>query len=200
MLLKVDDFFTCLCEASRTLRSLPRSGYTPYLSRPTTPKPATAKVLAESPSVKIKVQSNEFLVPASLASSNLAMPFNLLVFLPVCLPFNCWSALNLDQANTDSTIPHFSNCLLNLSVKVHLEPNLPICNVIISFVCESKVGLVIKQLTKTHIWFLIWWGLIWIPALFFFLSTSVNVFSMILVTWSMWRPPLVVAMELTKDI
>ena len=65
---------TCLCEASRTLRSLPLSGKTPYLSLPMIPRPATAKAFAESPSVKIKVQSPEFFVPASLASSNLGMP------------------------------------------------------------------------------------------------------------------------------
>lgn len=54
---------TCLWEASRTLRILPLSGNTPYLSRPITPKPETAKDLAESPSVKISVQSKECLPP-----------------------------------------------------------------------------------------------------------------------------------------
>jgi hypothetical protein len=48
-----------------------------------TPSPATARVLAESPSVRIKVQPLEFLVPASLASSSLAIPRSLFVFLPV---------------------------------------------------------------------------------------------------------------------
>lgn len=42
---------------------MPLSGNTPYLSRPITPKPETAKDLAESPSVKISVQSKECLPP-----------------------------------------------------------------------------------------------------------------------------------------
>jgi len=45
------------------LRILPLSGNTPYLSRPITPKPETAKDLAESPSVSISVQSKECLPP-----------------------------------------------------------------------------------------------------------------------------------------
>lgn len=36
--------------------------------------PDTAILLAESPSVKINVQSNDLAVPASLASSNFGMP------------------------------------------------------------------------------------------------------------------------------
>ena len=67
---------TCLCDASLTFNNLPRSGNTPYLSLPTTPRPDTANVLAESPSVRINVQSSEFLVPASLASSNFGTPVN----------------------------------------------------------------------------------------------------------------------------
>jgi len=67
---------TCLCDASLTFSNLPRSGNTPYLSLPTTPRPETASVLAESPSVRISVQSNEFLVPASFASSNFGTPVN----------------------------------------------------------------------------------------------------------------------------
>ena len=55
-------------------KNLPLKGNTPYLSRPTTPRPATAKVLAESPSVKINVQSDDHFVPASLASSSLGIP------------------------------------------------------------------------------------------------------------------------------
>ena len=97
-----------------------------------------------------------YLVPASLASSSFAIPFNLFVFLALCLFFNCWSALNFDQANTESTIPHFSSCLVNLSVKEHLDPNLFTWRVISSFVWESKVGLTIKQLTNIQMWLRIW--------------------------------------------
>ena len=38
------------------------------------------------------------------------------------------------------------------------------------------------------------------PPLFFFLSVSARLVSMIFDTWSTWRPPFVVAIELTNDI
>ena len=60
------------CVASRTLSSLPRSGNTPYASRPTSLRPDTASALAESPSVRISVHSALRLPPAQLASSSLA--------------------------------------------------------------------------------------------------------------------------------
>ncbi len=44
-----------------------------------------AKVLAESPSVRIKVQFYAFLVPASLASSNLTIPKIRVDFVPFSL-------------------------------------------------------------------------------------------------------------------
>jgi len=47
--------------------------------------PAMAKVLAESPSVRIKVQFYAFLVPASLASSNLTNPKIRVDFVPFSL-------------------------------------------------------------------------------------------------------------------
>lgn len=65
---------TCLCEASRTFNSLPRSGNTPKWSLPTTLRPLTANVFAESPSVKMSVHCFEFRPPASLASSSLGIP------------------------------------------------------------------------------------------------------------------------------
>ena len=104
-----------------------------------------------------KKNNNEtYFVPASLASSSLAMPLSLLVFLvDIFLPI-CWSALNLDQAKTDSTIPDLSNFLVKRSLNVHLDPNLLIWRVIISFVWESKVGLTTRQLTNNHKWFLIY--------------------------------------------
>lgn len=46
----------------------------PYLSRPIEAIPDTAIVLAESPSVNMRVHSNDLPVPASLASSNLGIP------------------------------------------------------------------------------------------------------------------------------
>lgn len=54
---------TCLWVASRTLRILPLRGNTPYRSRPITPNPETARDLAESPSVRIRVHSDECFPP-----------------------------------------------------------------------------------------------------------------------------------------
>lgn len=39
---------------------------------------------------------------------------------------------------------------MNLSVSTHLEPKLFACKVIFSLVCESNVGLLMRQLTKIH--------------------------------------------------
>jgi len=59
------------------LRSLPCSGKTPKLSRPTTPSPATASALAESPSVSISMHGDALRVPALLASASLVTPVRL---------------------------------------------------------------------------------------------------------------------------
>lgn len=64
----------CWCVASLTFSSLPLKGKTPYRSRPTTERPEMASALAESPSVRMRVQCCELRVPASLASSSLGMP------------------------------------------------------------------------------------------------------------------------------
>lgn len=102
-------WLTCLWVASRTLRTLPLRGKTPYLSRPITPRPATANDLAESPSVKIRVQPNEFFVPASLASSNFGIPFSFECFDPWHF-FCSWVwALNLIQVKIPSMIPHLTD-------------------------------------------------------------------------------------------
>jgi len=53
-----------LFAASLTFKNFPLNGKTPYLSLPITSIPASAKVFAESPSVRIIVQSFESLVPA----------------------------------------------------------------------------------------------------------------------------------------
>lgn len=70
-----------LFAASLTLRNFPLNGKTPYLSLPITSIPARAKLFAESPSVKIIVQSFESLVPAEFASSSFGI-INLEVFFP----------------------------------------------------------------------------------------------------------------------
>lgn len=251
---------TCLCVASRTLRTFPFRGNTPYLSLPTTPKPATARDLAESPSVRIRVQSREFLVPASLASSNFGIPFIFEVLLEVSFLFNWVCALNFIQLKMLSTIPHlltfnnegnfiesitdthnekkpylkhftvnsfgWSTCritwLMNFSERVHFDPNCLACNVIDSLVCESNVGFSIRQLTNIQRWFftynrkhgcvvckhigtsfksqffninslllpkLTWKGLIAIPPLFFFFTTSISLVTTWSVTLSTCLPP-----------
>jgi len=98
-------FYTCLCEASRTFNSLPFNGNTPYLSRPTTLRPAIAKALAESPSVTISVQSLEFFVPALFASSSFGIPFKRLCLLEAVFLFNCASLLNFTQFSIFSRTP-----------------------------------------------------------------------------------------------
>ena len=60
----------------------------------------------------------EFLVPASLASSSLAIPRSLEVFLPPALLLNFMSALNLDQATTDSIIPDYA--VHSIQVHIHI--------------------------------------------------------------------------------
>ena len=61
--------------ASLTLSNFPFNGKTPNLSLALIlDTPATARDLAESPSVRINVHKEEFLVPAKLASSNLGKP------------------------------------------------------------------------------------------------------------------------------
>uniref|UniRef100_A0A6B0UL13 Putative secreted protein n=1 Tax=Ixodes ricinus TaxID=34613 RepID=A0A6B0UL13_IXORI len=101
----------CLWVASRTLSIFPLSGKTPYLSRPTTASPDTASDLAESPSVKIRVQSTELRVPASLASSSLGMPLSLECFLAEHFIPSCFWALKVSQDMTASTTPHLSTWL-----------------------------------------------------------------------------------------
>ena len=97
---------TCLCVASRTFSNLPLSGNTPYLSLPTTLRPAIAKDLAESPSVRIRVHSLECFVPASLASSSFGIPLSFECLELWHFLFNCAWALNFIQLNILSIIPH----------------------------------------------------------------------------------------------
>jgi len=96
---------TCLCVASRTFSTFPRNGKTPYRSRPTTPSPAVARVLAESPSVRIRVQCIEFFVPASLASSNFGIPRSLERFAAEHFWFSCVCCLKRIQICIASTMP-----------------------------------------------------------------------------------------------
>ena len=132
--------------ASRTLSGLPLSGKTPYKSRPTTPRPDTASALAESPSVRMSVQSLPRAPPAAFASSSFVMPVSRVFFEPP-LRLSCSSCLNLVQASTRSTTPDFSMALRNLSGRTHFEPKAFSFVVSVSLVCESKAGLTIMAST-----------------------------------------------------
>lgn len=98
----------CLWVASRTSSIFLFSGNTLNLSRPTTDRPDTARLLDESPSVRMSMQSTEFLVPTSLASSSFGMPFSLECFLDEHFWPSCFSALNVTYDIMDSTTPNLS--------------------------------------------------------------------------------------------
>ena len=65
----------------------------------------------------------------------------------------------------------FSTVLRNLGGSSQVEPKALARVVRASFVWESKAGFSIRQLTKTQMWFLIWFVLTSVP-LFFFLTTA----------------------------
>ena len=71
--------------ASQTLSIFPFKGKEPYLSLVKVSIPASAKDLAESPSVRIKMHSSDFPVPAQLASSSLSIPITHCFFPPAIL-------------------------------------------------------------------------------------------------------------------
>mmetsp|Transcript_62239 Transcript_62239/g.185407 ORF Transcript_62239/g.185407 Transcript_62239/m.185407 type:complete len:226 (-) Transcript_62239:911-1588(-) len=171
---------TWRCVTSRTFRSLPRRGKTPYLSRPMTPRPATARLLALSPSVRMRVHSEARLPPASFASSSLGMPRTrfprppLLAFLSICAVILAWAS-----EITALTMSVFSKTSsMKLLGTLQQLPKLDCFSVICSLVCELKAGFSMRQLMKTHSWFFTWTGLISEPlpasffALFWIASTN----------------------------
>mmetsp|Transcript_100219 Transcript_100219/g.251281 ORF Transcript_100219/g.251281 Transcript_100219/m.251281 type:complete len:204 (+) Transcript_100219:62-673(+) len=162
---------TCFWVTSRTLSNLPRNGKTPYLSRPTTPKPATAKALALSPSVKMRVHWPAFLPPASFASSSLGMPSTrlplapLFALLSICaVIFACASEITAFKMSVFS-----KTSSMNALLMLHVLPKLDTFNVICSFVWELKAGFSMRQFMKIHNWFFTCTGLISepLPASFF---------------------------------
>mmetsp|Transcript_128760 Transcript_128760/g.400609 ORF Transcript_128760/g.400609 Transcript_128760/m.400609 type:complete len:224 (-) Transcript_128760:899-1570(-) len=186
---------------SRTFSNLPRNGKTPYLSRPMTASPATAKLLALSPSVRMSVHSCANLPPASFASSSLGMPKMrfprppLLAFLSIrTVIFACAS---MTTALTMSVFSKISS--MKLLGTLQQLPKLDCLSVICSFVCELKAGFSMRQLMKTQSWFFTCTGLIseLLPASFLALlwiaSTSWST------TCCTWVPPLGVLIELTKE-
>mmetsp|Transcript_45949 Transcript_45949/g.114223 ORF Transcript_45949/g.114223 Transcript_45949/m.114223 type:complete len:212 (+) Transcript_45949:3656-4291(+) len=168
---------------SRTFNILPLSGKTPYLSLPTTDNPAMHDVLAESPSVMMRVHCSAYRPPASLASSNLGMPVS--CFCPLVPPvfiLRCRSKVFLPSAQrrTLSTMPELQTCLRALSEMVKVEPNLAGLVVNVSLICESNAGFSMRQLMNTHRWFLMCIFLTSTPFLFFcdtFLEMAVQSWS-----------------------
>jgi len=115
----------CLLLASLTFSNLPFKGKTPNLSRPTISIPARAKLLAESPSVRIIVHYAALAVPASLASSSFGIPINFYFFLPgPRVLANFASSLALATLKIDSTIPDFKIAFKKGSVNSTLLPKL----------------------------------------------------------------------------
>lgn len=51
------------------------------------------------------------------------------------------------------TLVPFWSAVWNLSDGVHLEPKSLTPRVMVSLVCESKVGFTIRQFTNSHRWF-----------------------------------------------
>mmetsp|Transcript_89223 Transcript_89223/g.191411 ORF Transcript_89223/g.191411 Transcript_89223/m.191411 type:complete len:214 (-) Transcript_89223:46-687(-) len=190
----------CWKEASRTFNGFPRSGKTPKRSRPTMLRPATAKALALSPSVRMRVHSSEPFPPAQLASSSLGTPvIRSERPVPFTFFFMSMDSLAFAHCNTMSTIPVLSTFLIAPSETSHLEPNLPALRVMVSLVCESKVGFTIKQFTNTQMCERTWKGLIVIPPLFFVFARLWMASTNWSATWDTCVPPLEVLMQFTKE-
>ena len=111
------------CVISRTFNNFPFKGNTPYLFLSSFDSPETIPAFAESPSHKIKIQSDDFEVPAQLASINFGIPRMLLVFLPSVFlaALLSFSSVKLIAA---SITPSFIKDLMKSSGTSHLEPNL----------------------------------------------------------------------------
>lgn len=78
-------------------------------------------------------------------------PFNFDVFFDEHFLSCCSSCLKRTHDITESTIPHFATISLrNFSLNLNFEPKSFDCKVIVSFVCESKVGFSMSALTKIH--------------------------------------------------
>lgn len=138
----------CLLLASRTFKNLPLRGKTPYLSLPTTSMPASAKLLAESPSVKMIVHCSAFRVPALFASSSLGIPTSFYFFFPTICFAILASSFAFATIRMLSTTPDSNICFRNLSVSSTLLPKAEAFVPKFSLVCESKAGFSIRQLTK----------------------------------------------------
>ena len=188
----------CFGVASLTFKSFPFNGNTPYLSLPTISIPAMARDLAESPSVKIKVQYSEFFVPASLASSSFGIPSNLDFFWPV----KVFAILACSFALACRTIWFMmlvlSRSLINFSEISNELPKFEDFVVRVSLVWESNAGFSMSEFTKIHSHPLTWKGLI-LRSLCFFFRISISLSTIWSVIYVTWVPPFVVQILLTKE-
>jgi hypothetical protein len=99
-----------------------------------------AKLLALSPSVRIKVHFYEFLVPASFASYNLGIPVNFAFLVPPVSLANLDSSFDFASLYISSIIPVFNTYFMSFSLRTHLDPKRDCFKVKVSLVCESNAG------------------------------------------------------------
>ena len=186
----------CFTFASRTLRTLPFRGNTPYLSLPTSDNPAIAIDFAESPSVRIRVHWSDFFVPAQLASSNFGTII-LFFFLPSVFFRSLLSFLELASRILSINSLFEQIFLIYFADSNGLEPNL-LCDVIhLSLVCESNEGFSITQLMYREIYLLTTLSLISFLCCFF--MKAIIPLHTCLAIHSTWDPPLLVQIPFTND-
>ena len=127
-----------------TLNNLPRIGYIPIRFLSSRLKPDTIPDLAESPSHKINVHSDDLAVPAQFASTNFGIPRIDFVFAPSVFfaDFLSFTAVNSHAASITPILAIFSQ---NSSLTLQDEPNLDVGVDMKSFVWLSNDGLVISQ-------------------------------------------------------
>ena len=150
---------------------------------------------AESPSVRMRVHSLDFAVPAHRASSNFTMPRTDARFLPsVFLASFMRRAARMCWAS--SSRPIFTRDSTNLSVILGLDPNLVTGVVKHSFVCVSKLGLTITERIN-HVSESLRSG--GVTSTFFFLASSQNSLRTCVATWSTCFPPRRVRIPFTNE-
>mmetsp|Transcript_14287 Transcript_14287/g.45777 ORF Transcript_14287/g.45777 Transcript_14287/m.45777 type:complete len:294 (-) Transcript_14287:471-1352(-) len=137
--------------------------------------------------------------PASLASSSFGMPVRRDFLVPSVF-LRSLDCFDCAKQRIDSRTPQLSASLKNLSDGWHFEPKADCFSVMFSLVCESKAGFSMRQLMKTRSCPLTWFGLSTFSSpLCFFLRCSRTRSTTWSATWLTCVPPLLVAIELTKE-
>ena len=138
---------------SRTFSNLPRKGNTPQRSRPTSLRPEMAEVAAESPSVRMRVHSFDFAVPAIMASSSFVIPRMVDRFFPsVFLVSRRDLASRRNLASSRS--PSLASPSMSLPLYSGFDPNSAAGVVRNSLLCESKLGFTMVELMNSTTEFL----------------------------------------------